>query len=273
MHTPTTIVDFTAIKDKQRAAWASGNYGKMGTRVQLAGEELAEAMAVRPGALVLDVAAGTGNVTLALARRRARVVSTDYVESLLDQGRRRAEAEGLEVTFEVADAEALPFSDHCFDATASTFGVMFAPDQAQAASELMRVTKSGGRIGLVSWTPDGFIGNLFRTVGKHVPPPAGVVSPTNWGRREWIEGTFGAKAAHVDFKVKHFNFVDTSPAAFVDLFRTWYGPVQRAFASLDEAGQKRLEEDMLALIAEFDTGKDGAMRVASEYAEVVIDLA
>jgi ubiquinone/menaquinone biosynthesis C-methylase UbiE len=275
MHAPTTAtrIDFAAIKDKQRAAWAAGNYGKMGTRVQLAGEELAEVMAVRPGSLVLDVAAGTGNVTLALARRGARVVSTDYVESLLEQGRRRAEAEGLEVTFDVADAEALPYDDGCFDAVASTFGVMFAPDQARAAQELVRVTRPGGRIGLVSWTPDSFVGNLFRTVGHHVPPPAGLVSPTNWGRREWIAQHFDGKATHTAFRLKHFVFVDTSPRAFVDLFRTWYGPVHRAFASLDEAGQQRLEQDMRALIAEFDTGSDGTMRVASEYAEVVIDLA
>ena len=264
--------DYAAIKDKQRSAWATGNYGKMGTRVQLAGELLAEAMAVRPGSRVLDVAAGTGNVTLALARRGAHVVSTDYVEGLLDKGRRRAEAEDLDVTFQVADAEALPFPDHTFDAVASTFGVMFAPDQAKAARELLRVTRPGGKIGLVSWTPDGFVGNLFRCVGRAVPPPPGVVSPTNWGRRDFLQQQFGDQASRIAFELKHFTFVDTSPAAFVDLFRTWYGPVNRAFAALDAAGQQKLERDMLALIAEFDTSTDGTMRLPSEYAEVVIDL-
>src|SRR6187401_266333 len=156
--------DFAAIKQKQQATWASGDFAVVGTTLQIVGESLAEAIDIRAGERVLDVAAGNGNATLAAARRFARVTSTDYVPALLERGRRRAEADGLDVTFEVADAEALPYPDAGFDVVLSTFGVMFAPDHEQAAAEMMRVCRPGGRIGLASWTPAGFVGQLFRVV-------------------------------------------------------------------------------------------------------------
>ena len=186
-----TAPDYAAIKKRQQVTWASGDFGRIGVTLQIVGEELCEAVGVSAADRVLDVAAGNGNASLAAARRFADVTSTDYVPELLEQGRRRAEAEGLPITFQVADAENLPFRDGEFDVVLSTYGVMFAPNQARAAAELLRVTKSGGRIGLANWTPDGFIGELFRTVGRFVPPPAGVASPAAWGTETRLVELFG----------------------------------------------------------------------------------
>jgi SAM-dependent methyltransferase len=261
--------DYIAIKAKQNAAWASGDYARIGTTLQIVGENLAEAIDLRPGSSVLDVAAGNGNATLAFARRWCEVTSTDYVETLLMCGRARAEAEGQHVSFQIADAEQLPFADGMFDAVVSTFGVMFAPNQAKAASELMRVCRPGGMIGLANWTPDGFIGQVFKTLGKHVTPPAGVSSPALWGTKPWIDEHFGA-AMHVAFEMKHFVFRYRSPEHFLDIFRTYYGPVHKAFLALDASGQAALAEDILATIARFNTATDSSMRVPSAYAEIVI---
>jgi len=270
MTVPSPAPDFPAIKVRQRAAWSSGDYRRIGSTLQIVGERLADALAMRPDAEVLDVAAGNGNITLAMARRWCRVTSTDYCENLLEHGRRRAEAEGFEVEFRPADAEALPFADGSFDAVVSTFGVQFAPDQAAAARELLRVCRSGGRIGLANWVPGSFIGNLFRVIGRHVAPPAGVSSPAQWGDRDWLNTHFGAQASDVTITTRAFDFVYRSPQHFVDFFRAFYGPVEKAFLALDAAGQARLEADMLALIAEFDVATDGTMRVPGEYAEVVV---
>jgi SAM-dependent methyltransferase len=271
MNAVTTITetpDYEAIKTKQNAAWSSGDYAKIGTTLQIVGETLAEAMDLRPGARVLDVAAGNGNATLAFARRWCEVTSTDYVDTLLSRGRARAEAEDLDVAFQLADAENLPFGDGTFDAAVSTYGVMFTPDQDKAASELVRVCKPGGKIGLANWTPDGFIGALFKTLGAHVAPPAGVKSPALWGHREWVDATFGPHA-DISFTTKEFVFRYPSPDHFANYFRTYYGPVHKAFLALDEAGQEALHSDLLATVARFDTAADGSMRVPSEYAEIV----
>jgi SAM-dependent methyltransferase len=265
--------DYAAIKTRQNAAWASGDYSRIGTTLQVTGESLAEAMDLPPGAKVLDVAAGNGNATLAFARRWCAVTSTDYVETLLARGRARAEAEGLNIAWQMADAERLPFAEASFDAVVSTFGVMFAPDQATAAAEMLRVCRPGGRIGMANWTPEGFIGQLFRTLGKHVPPPAGVKSPALWGSRPWIEETFGGSARAITVHDRSFVFRYLSPAHFIEVFRLWYGPVHKAFLALDPAGQAALAADLHALIGRFDTATDGTMRVPSEYSEVVITRA
>jgi SAM-dependent methyltransferase len=265
--------DYAAIKTRQNAAWASGDYSRIGTTLQVTGESLAEAMDLSPGAKVLDVAAGNGNATLAFARRWCAVTSTDYVETLLARGRARAEAEGLSIAWQRADAERLPFAAASFDAVVSTFGVMFAPDQATAAAEMLRVCRPGGRIGMANWTSDGFIGQLFRTLGRHVPPPAGVKSPALWGSRPWIEETFGSGARTIAVQDRSFVFRYLSPAHFIEVFRLWYGPVHKAFLALDPAGQAALAADLHALIGRFDTATDGTMRVPSEYSEVVITRA
>jgi ubiquinone/menaquinone biosynthesis C-methylase UbiE len=263
-------VDLSAIKAKQRAAWSSGDYAVIGTTLQIVGERLAEAMDLRAGQTVLDVAAGNGNATLAAARRWCEVTSTDYVDSLLSLGRRRAEAEGLQVKFQVADAEDLPFADASFDAVVSTFGGMFSPDQDRTAAEMVRVCRSGGRIGLANWTPEGFIGQMFKTIGKYLPPPTGIKSPAVWGTREWMQTTFGTAASAIIAEPRHFNFRYRSAQHFLDVFRTYYGPMLKAFETLEEAGRKALTRDIIDLVRRFDTSNDETMVVPSEYLEVVI---
>jgi SAM-dependent methyltransferase len=262
--------DYDAIKARQNAAWSSGDYARIGTTLQIVGETLAETMDLAPGSRVLDVAAGNGNATLAFARRGCHVTSTDYVDGLLDRGRARAAAEAMDVTFKVADAEALPFDDGRFDAVVSTFGVMFTPDQERSGAELVRVCRPGGQIGLANWTPEGFIGALFKTLGGHVAPPPGVKSPALWGTGDWIGATFGARTSRIDVTPRQFVFRYRSPAHFVEVFRTYYGPVHKAFLALGDTGGKALEADMLALIGRFNTATDGTMRVPSDYAEIVM---
>lgn len=268
-----SAVDLAAIKARQQATWASGDFAVIGTTLQIVGETLAEAADVRAGERVLDVAAGNGNATLAAARRYAEVTSTDYVPSLLERGRERSLAERLDATFRVADAEALPFDDAHFDVALSTFGVMFAPDHARAASELARVVRPGGRIGLANWTPEGFLGDMFKVVGAHVPPPAGVVSPMRWGAEPHLVELFGRCAERIDAKRRDFMFRYRSAAHFVDVFRRWYGPTHKAFLALDAAGQAALEADLVALLGRHNVAGPSSLVVPGEYLEVVITLA
>ncbi|MEO8159042.1 MAG: class I SAM-dependent methyltransferase [Betaproteobacteria bacterium] len=265
----TAPLDLKALKARQQAAWGSGDYALIGTTLQIVGEQLCEALDVRSGQKVLDVAAGNGNVSLAAARRWCNVVATDYVPALLDRARERAAGERLTLEFREADAEALPFADASFDVVVSTFGVMFTPDQDRAAAELARVCKSGGKIGLANWTPEGFIGQLFKTIGKHLPPPAGAKSPALWGTRARIDEMFGAKGS-VQSTARHFAFRYRSPAHWLEVFRTYYGPVLKAFAALDAKGQIALEADLIALIERFNKSGDGTMVVPAEYLEIVV---
>jgi ubiquinone/menaquinone biosynthesis C-methylase UbiE len=267
---PPGELDLNALKARQHGAWSSGDYAIVGTTLQIVGEELCEALDIRSGQSVLDVAAGNGNATLAAARRWCQVTSTDYVPSLLERGRTRAAADGLSVEFKEADAEALPFGDGAFDAVVSTFGVMFTPNQDRAASELVRVCRSGGKIGLANWTPDGFIGQLFKTLGKYLPPPAGAKSPALWGTKARIDEMFGARARDIQTTRRNFTFRYRSPEHFIDIFKTYYGPVLKAFAALDAAKQDGLRRDMLALIATMNRSDDDTMVVPSEYLEVVV---
>lgn len=268
--TPTP--DFTAIKQRQQATWASGDYAAIGTTLQIVGETLAEAADARADETVLDVAAGNGNATLAAARRHAKVTSTDYVQSLLDKGRERARAEGLNVQFQLADAEALPFDDASFDVVLSTFGVMFTPDHQTAAQEMLRVLRPGGRIALANWTPAGFIGRLFKVIGAHVPPPVGVKPPSLWGTEPHIVELFGAQAANIRCERRLFNFRYRSAAHWVQVFREVYGPTHKAFAALDAAGAASLERGITALLDELNTAP-GSLVVPSEYLEIVVTKA
>jgi ubiquinone/menaquinone biosynthesis C-methylase UbiE len=264
-----TPVDFSAVKARQQAMWASGDFAVIGTTLQIVGEVLCESVDLRGGERVLDVAAGNGNASLAAARRFARVTSTDYVPALLERGRARAAAEGLDITFETADAEALPYADAAFDVVLSTFGVMFAPDQRRAASELLRVSRPGGRIGLASWTPNGFIGRLLRTVGAHVPPIPGVASPVLWGAADHLETLF-AGASEIRYVPRQFAFRYESAEHFVHVFRTYYGPVHKAFAALNDEKRAALESDLLALARRSDEGGGNGLVVPAEYLEAVI---
>jgi SAM-dependent methyltransferase len=266
----TTAPDLAAIKARQQAAWSAGDFGVLGTTLQIVGETLCEAANVCAGEAVLDVAAGNGNASLAAARRWAHVTSTDYVPELLDQGRARAKGDRLPMTFTVADAEDLPFADDSFDVALSTFGVMFAPDHKKAASELMRVVRPGGRVGLASWTPEGFIGDLFRTVAGFVPPPPGIASPMAWGTEPGITGLFGPTAADIRCERVDFAFRYRSAEHFIDTFGTYYGPIVKAFAALDAADQSALHAALVELLARHNRAGDAALVVPAEYLEVVV---
>jgi len=265
-----TSPELLAIKSRQKAAWSSGDYAVVGTTLQIVGEELCEALDLTAGTRVLDVAAGNGMVSLAAARRWCEVVSTDYVASLLERGRARAQAEGLSIEFKEADAEALPFADSSFDAVVSTFGVMFTPNQEKAAAELLRVCKSGGQIGLTNWTPEGFIGQMFKTLGKYLPPPAAARSPLAWGTRTRLSDLFGPAASWIKTESRHFNFRYRSAEHFIEVFSTYYGPMLKAFSALEATQQDELEKDLHELIARMNVADDETMVVPSEYLEVVI---
>ena len=195
----------------------------------------------------------------AAARRWCDVTATDYVPALLDRARERAEAERLAFAFREADAESLPFPGESFDVVVSTFGVMFTPDQEGAAAELIRVCKRGGKIGLANWTPEGFIGQLFMTVGTHLPPPNGAKPPARWGTRAGIAELLERQAASVETAHKHFVFRYRSPEHWLEVFKTYYGPVLKAFAALAPEGHAALERDLLALIDRFNGSGDGTM--------------
>ena len=265
---PATI-DLATIKGRQQVAWGSGDYAMIGTTLQIVGETLCEAVDLRGNQHVLDVAAGNGNATLAAARRFAEVVSTDYVGSLLERGRARAEANRLPVSFQEADAEALPFADSSFDVVLSAFGVMFTPKQEQAASELIRVCRPGGKIGMANWTPQGFIGKLFKTIGKYVPPAPGVKSPALWGTNAHLEALFGSKGT-VAVEAKTFVFRYKSPKHWVEFFRSYYGPIVKTFAAVDPEVREALEADLYALLDEFNIAEDDTLVIPGEYLEVVV---
>jgi SAM-dependent methyltransferase len=265
-----TSINLKDLKTRQHSAWSSGDYAVVGTTLQIVGEQLCESLDLRAGQHVLDVAAGNGNASLAAARRWCDVVSTDYVASLLERARMRATAEALPVRFREADAEALPFEAATFDVVVSTFGVMFTANHEQAAAELVRVCKPAGKIGLANWTPEGFIGQLFKVLGKYLPPPAGSKSPALWGTAHYLGQLFGASAVSIQAEPRHFVFRYRSAEHFVDIFKAYYGPMLKAFAALDAAGQQGLRRDLIALIESMNRGNDGSMAVPSEYLEVVI---
>ena len=264
------VPDYKKWNDRLNRSWSCADYAKIGVTLQIVGEELAEAAEFTPGSNILDVAAGNGNATLAVARRFCHVTSTDYVQPLLDKGRDRVDAEGLEADFRIADAQDLPFSDNRFDGVISTFGSMFAPDQQATASELVRVCKPGGKIALASWTPRGFIGRMCKLIGSHMSAAPGFRAPANWGRETWIREHFGPHASALGFELKSFNFRYHSPEHYLDFFRTYYGLTRKAFEKVGPAGEQALSTDILDLCREFDVATDGSLCAASEYAEVVI---
>ena len=269
--TPSPATDLAAVKARQQIAWSAGNYAVVGTTLQIVGETLCESLDLRSGAHVLDVAAGNGNATLAAARRWCDVVSTDYVAALLDAGRARALAEGLTPKFQEADAEALPFPDASFDVVMSIFGVMFTPNQGQAARELARVCKPGGRIGLANWTPESFIGHVFKTIGKYVPPAAGVKSPALWGTQSRLQELFDDSVKSLRTVSHQFNFRYRSPQHWLEVFRSYYGPMNKTYAALDSQRQGDLTRDLLALIARHNRSGDETAVIPSEYLEIVIE--
>ena len=268
--TPTPTVDLATVKARQQTAWSAGDYAVVGTTLQIVGETLCEALDLRAGERVLDVAAGNGNATLAAARRWADVTSTDYVPTLLERARTRASAEGLHVRFEQADAESLPYADASFDVVLSTFGVMFTPNQEQAAAELARVCKAGGRIGLANWTPSSFVGELFKLLGRYVPPPAGIRSPALWGTEDRLRELFGTRLDSIAIEHRNFVFRYRNADHWLDVFRTFYGPMQKAFGALESTKQASLAADLIALAERFNRATDGSLVAPGQYAEVII---
>ena len=261
--------DLAAIKDRQQKAWSAGDYGRVGVTLTMMGELLAEAVDLKPGQRVLDVACGNGNASLAAARRFCDVTGIDYVPMLIDEARKRAQAEGLEVHFREGDAEDLPFEDASFDVVLSTLGVMFAPDQEKAAQELLRVCMPGGTIGMVNWVPDGYVGDLFRTIGKHVPPPAGLKPPFRWGTEEGLDELLHGGVSSLRTMRRSFVWRFPSARHHVGFMRGYYGPLNKAFGALEEEGQKALEEDLISLVERHDRSDDGTAVWGADYLEVV----
>lgn len=268
MSVATLPLDYTSIKQRQRAVWSAGDYALIGTTLQIVGERLCEAVDMRAGSSVLDVAAGNGNATLAAARRFARVTSTDYVGAILERGKERAAAERFSVHFQEADAEALPFADDSFDVALSTFGVMFTPNQEKAAAELVRVVRKGGKIGLANWTPDGFIGQILKIVTKYAPPLAGIKPPTLWGTATRLGELFHGQ--EITTSVQTFTFRYESAEHWLDVFRNYYGPTNRAFAALDAEKAAALEADILDLLERSNWDRSRTLIIPGEYLEVVV---
>jgi ubiquinone/menaquinone biosynthesis C-methylase UbiE len=267
---PVVGVDLAAVKARQKAMWASGDFAVIGTTLQIVGETLCEAAELEAGARVLDVACGNGNAALAAAHRFCRVTGLDYVPALLARARERAAAERLSIDFVEGDAEQLPFPAESFDAALSTFGVMFAPDQERAAREMTRVVRPGGKIALANWTPEGFVGRMLVTVAKHVPPPAGVASPVYWGNEARLRELF-PDVTQFHARRRMFVFRYESFEHFLATFRDYYGPTHKAFAALDVHGQARLSEDLRELVKQFQNPSIKSLAIPGEYLEVVID--
>jgi SAM-dependent methyltransferase len=261
--------DFDAVKKRQQIAWSSGDFAVVASRIVLVAEQLCDTADLHAGWRVLDVATGSGNAAIAAARHGATAVGVDYVPALLERGRRRAAAEGLPVELLEGDAEALPFRDASFDAVISVFGSMFAPNHAKAAAELVRVCRPGGTIALASWTPDGFIGELFKVIARHVPPPAGVQSPMLWGTKAHLRTLFGTDVTSLDVRERTFTFRFLSAEDFTTFFRLWYGPTVKAFAALEGEARDALERDMTDLAQTFDRLGNGAIALPAAYTETV----
>lgn len=267
--TPDQTPDLTVIKGRQQQTWASGDFDRVAVTIPIVGELLCEAVAVRPGQKVLDVATGSGNTAIAAARRFCESTGVDYVPALLERGRARAASERLEINFAEGDAENIPFPDASFDVVLSTFGSMFAPNQERAAGELLRVCRSGGMIGMANWTPGGFIGELFRVNDRHVPPPPDVKPPTLWGTEETLRELFRDSVSSLTVNRRTFTFRYLSADHWIEFWRDFYGPTLKTFAALDEAAKAALVQDMRELVGRFNQSGDETMIVPSEYLEVV----
>jgi ubiquinone/menaquinone biosynthesis C-methylase UbiE len=268
--TTEPVPDLASLKARQHSAWAAGDYAVGGSTLQIVSEQMCEALDLRAGQRVLDIAAGNGNASLAAARRWCEVTSTDFVPALLARGQARAAAEGFNILFQEADAEALPFADASFDVVVSTYGVMFTPDQEKAAAEMMRVCRLAGKIGLANWTPQGFVGQMFKILSQYLPLPAGAKSPALWGTRERLAELFGSAARSIEAELRNFMFRYCSPTHFIDVFTTYYGPIVKASAALEKDQRQSLVADLQALIGRLNRAGDGTMVVPGEYLEVVI---
>lgn len=267
MTAPPTV-DLAAIKATQRTTWASGSYASVGNRILLVAELLCDAVDLRAGEHVLDVATGSGNAALAAARRFADVIAVDYVPELLDHGRARADVDGLDIDFRDGDAEHLDFGDDEFDVVLSTCGAMFAPDHQRTADELVRVCRPGGRIGMVNWCPDGYIAGLFDAIAQHLPPPPGLQPPTRWGDPDHLHALWGNR---VDLHAprRTFTLRFQSPDAHLAYMAKHYGPILKAYEAVGESGREKLTDDLHDVVRRFNVADDGTAVLALDYLEVV----
>ena len=265
----TTTPDYSAITERQQSVWSKGDFGRFGAILVLHGELLAESVDIHPGEKVLDVGGGTGGASLAAARRFADVLCTDFVPDLIEQAKQRAEAEGLPLKTQVADAQNLPFEDGSFDVVISTFGAMFAPDQQRVADELVRVCRPGGRIGMANWAPGSMMHEVFAATGKHVPPPPGVQPVFNWGNEDKVRELFGDRVTSLEFIRRDMVWRFHSPEHMLEFFRDWYGPTQAAFDALDDDGKQALGEDLVAVYSKHNRADDGTLVAPSAYVEVI----
>lgn len=261
--------DMAKITEQQQRMWSAGDFHRVGVSQLVVGERLVHALHVHAGERVLDVAGGAGNTALAAARRWADVVCTDYVPDLLERAQRRAEAEGLPVRTEVADAQQLPFDDDSFDVVTSTFGAMFAPDQARTAAELLRVLRVGGRLGMANWTPEGWVGAQFGLLARFRPPPAGLVPPTAWGTDDRLRELFGDRVSVLETSRRHTDFCQHDTASLYELFRAWFGPINTLWQAMDESARAELRDSWIALGEDFNVARDGTCEIAGEYLEVI----
>jgi ubiquinone/menaquinone biosynthesis C-methylase UbiE len=270
--TPTSdTLDYSAITNNQRVTWSTGDFAVIGLSIVPVADALVEAADPHATARVLDVACGSGNVAIAAARRYCEVTGVDYVPALLERGRQRAQAEGTRIRFDEGDAQALPYADAAFDFVFSTFGVMFAPDQEQTARELLRVCRTSGTIALANWTPDGAAGEFFRVVSKHMPPAPGLRPPTRWGTEVGVRELFGGGIGSLRTRVRSVTQYYRSVSHMVDVFRTYFGPTARAFASLDPDAREALDRDLTALFSKHNRATDGTVVIAFEYLEALIE--
>lgn len=269
-----TPPDLEVVTQVQQQIWSQGDFAKIGIAAQIVAEELCEAVDVLPGQRVLDVACGAGNGAIAAARRNAEGVGVDYVPALLERGRERAVAEGYDVDFVEGDAQSLPFEDGSFDVVLSTFGAMFAPDQEKTAQELMRVCRSGGKIGMANWPPRGLVGGgIFKIVAEHAPPPPGVSPPVLWGTEERLRDLFGSGITELVLNDRELIFRYHSPEQWLEYFKTYFGPMIMAFARVGEEGAPALEADLLDMVRGANRAGDAALVGPAAYVEVVATCA
>lgn len=261
--------EMTALKNRQQQAWATGDFSVLAVKIILVSEQLCEAVDLRPGQKVLDVASGSGNTALAAARRECEVTGIDYVESLVERASLRAATERLPITFQVGDAEDLRFPDDSFDAVLSTFGAMFAPYQEKTAQEMLRVCRSGGKIGLANWTPDSFIGEMFRVTSRYVPPPPNLKPPTLWGTEERLRELFGNQIRSLNTTRRTFTFRFRSPEQWLDFHRSYFGPLMKVYELLENDKRARLSQDLLELVQRYNRSGDTSVILPSDYLEVV----
>lgn len=266
---PAETPDFAAITSRQQQTWATGDFNRLAMATMPVAEQLVESADPSPGHRVLDIACGSGNNALVAARRQCQVTGLDFVPALLEHARRRAQADGVHAEFIEGDAQKLPFADHTFDVVLSTFGVMFAPDQERAAAEIKRVTKPGGKAAIASWMPEGFGGDIFRTISKYAPPPPGIKPGTRWGTAAGWHELFGPVFHITSARARTFRQYFRNVDAILDIFLNYFGPAVRVMQNSDEKTRAAFSTELRDFFSSRNRARDGSLILECEYFEVV----